>query len=254
MRKIKFLSVLLIICGLLLTGGAVVLQLFTPMGDMHPLFLSGVKSFDNVREIIAVTGALPVRLEFTESENCEVEWNSGLPLIISCDEYGTLKINEDDSFTLSLFSESSENAGVTIKIPVRGYERISLSTSGGDIVCADVSADSLEISTRSGNILVAGADERTKIKSESGDIVFSTDSFRNEMAVNSISGDITAYLDGRADFFVEYTTEGGYCTSRGFDKNVDNRKGDAALLSGKGKNVLKINTKTGNLLIIRENN
>ena len=139
MKKIKSLSLLLSVAGLLLIAAAVLLQLFTPLGKSRPEFFYGQKSFDNVREIIAVTGALPVRLEFTESENCEVEWNSGLPLIISCDEYGTLKINEDDSFTLSLFSESSENAGVTIKIPVRGYERISLSTPLRPINPADKS-------------------------------------------------------------------------------------------------------------------
>ncbi len=254
MKKVKFLSVLLSVCGLLLIGGSVLLQLFTPAGDMHIKFLSGTKNFDNVREIIVVTGALPVRVEFTEGDSCEVEWHSGLPLIMSCDEYGTLRITEDDSFTLSVFSDNAEESGITLRLPVRGYERISVATSGGDIVCSDVSTDSLELSARSGNILAAGADERTKIRTESGDITFSTDSFLGEMAVNSVSGNITAYLDGRADFFVEFTTEGGRCTSYGFDKNVNNRKGDAALLSGKGINILKIDTKTGNLVIVRENN
>ncbi len=254
MRKLKILSVLLSVCGVLLIGSAVALQLFTPIGDMHPEFLTGSQSFDNVREIIVVTGALPVRLEFSDSDSCEVQWKSGLPLITSCDEYGTLKINEDDSFTLSLFSKESDDSGVTVKVPVRGYERISLATSGGDIICSDVSTDSLEISTRSGDILVAGADERTKIRSESGNITFSTDSFTGEMTINGGSGQINAYLDGRADFFAEFITEGGYCTSYGFDKNVNNRKGDAALLSGKGINLLRIYTKTGNLVIARENN
>ena len=140
-----------------------------------------------------------------------------------------------------------------MKVPVRAYERINLSTSGGDIICADVSCDSLELSTKSGDILVAGADERTKIKTESGNITMSIDSFLGEMAVSGGSGTVTAYIDGKADFFAEFATEGGSCTSFGFDKNVKNRRGDAAFLSGKGINILKIETTTGNLVITREN-
>lgn len=252
MKKLKKISLILSALGILLIALSAVLQLFTPAGDIHSLFLTGTKSFDNVREIIVVTGALPVELEFTEESSCSVEWSSGLPLIMSCDEQGTLRITEDDSFTLSLFSKEADSAGVRISVPERAYERISLATSGGDIICADVSCESLELSTRSGSILVAGADERTKIKSESGNITMSIDSFLGEMSVKGGSGNITAYIDGRVDFFVEFATEGGSCTSYGFDKNVKNRRGDAALLSGKGVNILKIETTTGNLAITRE--
>ncbi len=253
MRKLKRITLISVITGILLIIAAVILQLFTPVGDMHPLFLTGTKNFDNVREIIVVTGALPVNLEFSDDDSCQVEWHSGLPLIISCDEYGTLRVTEDDSFTLSLFSKGAESAGVTVRVPNRGYERVSLATSGGDIICADVGTDSLELSTRSGDILVAGADEHTKIKSESGNITMSVDSFVGEMSVSGGSGTVTAYMDGRADFFAEFATNGGSCTSYGFDKNVKNRRGDAAFLSGKGVNILKIETTTGNLVISREN-
>ena len=251
MRKIKFLSVLLIICGLLLTGGAVTLQLFTPMGDMHPLFLSGTKSFDNVREIIAVTGALPVRLEFTESENCEVEWNSGLPLIMDCDEFGTLRITEDDSFTLSLFSQSADSAQINLYVPRRNYERISLATSSGNITTLDVTCESLELSTRSGYMHVTGADENTKIKNESGTTYLSIGSIDGEMTVNGGKGQMVVDLSGSLDVFVEFATESGSCTSRNFYNDVENRRGDAALLGGKGGNTLKINTTEGNLEINR---
>ena len=253
MKKLKRTALICVITGVLLIIAAAVLQFFTPVGDMHPLFLTGAKNFGNVRDIVVVTGALPVNLEFHDEDSCQVEWHSGLPLVISCDEYGTLRVTEDDSFTLSLFSEGAESAGVTIRVPNRGYERISLATSGGDIICADVNCDSHELSTRSGDILVAGADEHTKIKTESGNITMSIDSFEGEMLVSGGSGTITAYMDGSADFFAEFATESGSCTSYGFDKNVKNRRGDAAFLSGKGVNVLKIETTTGNLVISREN-
>lgn len=251
MNKLKKITVLLSVLGLLLIIAAVPLQLFSPLGDMHPLFLSGVKSFDGVREIIVVTGALPVSLEYSDDSVCRVEWSSGLPLIMNCDEQGVLRITEDDSFTLSLLSENADSAGIKLYIPKRGYERISLSTSSGNITSLDVSCESLELSTRSGSIFVLGADENTKIKNESGTTYLSIDRFDGEMTVNGGKGrmvvDISAF-----DFFVEFTTEDGSCTSTGFNKNAENRKGDAALLSGKGGNTLKITTTTGNLEINRD--
>ena len=87
MRKIKAYTLLFVICGLFLISAAAILQFFTPAGDSHPEFSAGEQSFDNVREIIVISGALPVTIEETDDSACTVSWRSGLPLIISCDEY-----------------------------------------------------------------------------------------------------------------------------------------------------------------------
>lgn len=249
MRKVKKLSLLLVLTGVLLIAASVLLQLFTPMGNSRPEFFYGKKSFDNVREIIAVTGALPVSLEYSDDGVCYVEWSSGLPLIMECDEYGTLRITEDDSFTLSLFSKSAGSAGIKLFIPRRGYERISLSTSSGNITTLDVTCESLELSTRSGYIHVIGADENTKIRNESGTTYLAIDRFEGEMSISGGKGRMVVDICTAFDFFVEFTTDGGSCTSRNFYKDVENRRGDAALLSGKGGNTLKISTTTGDLEI-----
>ena len=60
MNKLKKIALLFTVTGILLIAFSAVLQFCTPVGDMHPMFLSGTKSFDNVREIIVSTGALPV--------------------------------------------------------------------------------------------------------------------------------------------------------------------------------------------------
>lgn len=249
MKKLKKISIFLILSGVLLIILAVSLQLFTSVGNLHSEFSTGTESFTNVREIVAVSGTLPIRLEPTEDENCEVSWNSGLPLIVSCDEYGTLRITEDDSFTMTFFSEKSSESMITIKVPIKSYERIKLSSSSGDITCLNVSCESLDVYTRNGDISLFGANERSKIKSESGNIYLSISRFDGDMAVNGGEGDIEIDITENFDLFVEFITESGSCTSDGFDMNTDNKKGDAALLSGKGGNTLKINTTTGNLTI-----
>lgn len=252
MRKVKRLSLLLSVTGFVLIAAAVLLQLFTPMGNSRPEFFSGSTTFEKVREISVVTGALPVTVEYSHDGICRAEWSSGLPLIMNCDEQGVLRITEDDSFTLSLFSESAENAELKLYIPERGYERINLATSSGNITCLGVTCESLEISTRSGYLHVTGADEKTKIKNESGTTYLAVDSFEKEMTVNGGSGRMTVDLCTPFDVFVEFATESGSCTSRNFYKDVDNRRGDAALLGGKGGNTLKIRTTTGNLEIYRQ--
>lgn len=248
MRKLKKISVFLIISGFILVTAAVLLQLFTPLGNKHPSFSSGSEAFGQVREIVAVSGALPITLNSSDSETCTVEWESGLPLIVSCDEYGTLRITEDDSFFMTLFSAKSKNSGIIITVPEKSYERIKLSSSSGDITCSDISCETVDIYTRNGNISVYGPDSRSKIKSESGDIYLSVSPFEGDMAVNGGTGDITMDI-ADFDFFMEFTTLEGSCTSYGFDNDIGGRKGDAALLSGKGGNTVKINTTTGNFII-----
>ena len=249
MKKLKKLSLFLIITGVLLTTLALMLQFFTSVGNLHPEFSTGVENFANVREIVAVSGTLPIRLEPTEDETCEVSWNSGLPLIVSCDEYGTLRITEDDSFTMTLFSEKAAESGITIRVPVKSYERIKLSSSSGDITCLGINCESLDIYTRNGDISVFGANERSKIKSDGGNIYLSINSFTGDMTVSGGEGDISVDLTESFDLFVEFLTDSGGCASSGFDINSSNQKGDAALLSGKGGNTLKITTTSGNLTI-----
>ena len=251
MKKIKRFSLLLSVTGVLMIAAAVLLQLFTPAGNSHPAFFSGNESFDKVREIIVVTGALPVTVEYSDDSVCRAEWSNGLPLIMNCNEQGVLRITEDDSFTLSLFSERAEKAELRLYIPEKDYDRISLSTSSGNITTLNIACESLELSTRSGYMHVIGADEKTKIKNESGTTYLSIDSVDGEMTVNGGKGSMIVDLCYPLDIFVEFATEGGSCTSRNFYNNVENRRGDAALLGGKGGNTLKINTTTGNLEINR---
>ena len=251
MKKIKKLSLLFSVTGLLLIATAVLLQLFTPMGNSRPEFYYGQKSFARVREIIVVTGALPVKLEYSDDDSCRVEWSSGLPLIMDCDEQGTLRITEDDSFTLSMLSKSADSAHINLYIPKRNYERISVSTSSGNITTLDVICESLELSTRSGYMHVVGADENTKIKNESGTTYLGIGGIDGEMTVNGGKGRMVVDLFSPFDVFVEFTTESGSCTSSNFYNDVNDRRGDAALLGGKGGNTLKINTTEGNLEINR---
>ena len=249
MKKLKKISLSLVSCGGFLVILAVMLQFFTSVGRLHPNFSEGRESYANVREIVAVSGALPITLVPTSSDECVVEWKSGLPLIVSCDEYGTLRITEDDSFTATLFSKNAASSMIKIEVPEKSYERIKLSSSAGDIICHEINCESLDIYTRNGDITAYGVNERSKIKSDSGNIYLSVNRFDGEMAVNGGEGDITIEISGDFGFFAEFMTESGGSMSEGFEKATSNRKGDAAFLNKNGGNSLKIYTTSGNLKI-----
>ena len=249
MNKVKKTAVFLVIGGIILIAAAVVLQLFTPAGAFHKSALRETEYFDSVREIIVVSGTLPINLEYTDEEQCEVSWLSELPLIVSCDEQGTLRITQDDSFTLSLFSFTTDYH-ISVKVPRRSYRRVNLASSSGKITARAVSCESFEASTKNGNIEVFGADERTKIKTGSGEIDLHLTSLNGDMTINGGEGDVNIYLPRSIPFFMEFSTDSGSCTTQNFADDITDRKGDAALLNGKGGIDLKIKTTSGDLNLI----
>ncbi len=253
MNKLKKITIFLIAVGILSVAAAVIMQLFTPLGRFHKVPSEGAEYFENVREIVIVSGNMPVTVGYGDSEECEVSWVSELPLIMNCDDAGVLRVTQDDSFSLSLFSRSSENFGIALKIPRKSYGRISLAASGGRIsVQDDISAEVLEVSTKTGDIYVFGANQRTKIKSNGGDIIAYINSLEGDMSISGGKGDICVNVPPELSFFMEFSTDSGSCTTEGFPEDLTGRKGDAAILSGKGGINLKINTTSGNLKLISD--
>ncbi len=248
MSKVKKTAVFLLLAGISIIAAAVIVQLFTPMGDFHKGASRETEYFDSVREIIVVSGTLPISLEYTDEEQCEVSWLSELPLIVSCDEQGTLRITQDDSFTLSLLSFTTDYH-ISVKVPRRSYRRVSLASSSGKITARAVSCESFEVATKNGSIEVFGADERTKIKTGSGEIDLHLIALNGDMTINGGEGDVNIYILHSIPFFMEFSTDSGACTTHNFTDDITDRKGDAALLNGKGGINLKIRTTSGDLIL-----
>ncbi len=250
MKKLKTITIILIISGVLFVSAAVLLQLFTPLGGFHNKTVRDTKYYENVRELVVISGSIPVELGYTDGELCEVSGVTDLPLIITHEETGELRVTQDDSFTLSLFARDKKNYKISVKIPRKSYGRISLSGSGGDITVYDnISCETLEISTKTGDINLNSADERTKIKTTNGNISLFLSALNGDMTINGGAGDITVTTRKELPFFMEFSTENGSCTVTGFENEITGRKGDASFLNGKGGRYLKINTQNGNLSI-----
>ena len=162
-----------------------------------------------------------------------------------------MRIAQNDEFTLTLYSPESREAGIKIILPHKKYERISVSSSSGSITAASINADSLELSTRSGDITAENLDERAKIRTESGKITASLSSLGRDMTINGGEGDITLTVDENISFFLEFLTERGSFTSDIFEKKYDKRQGDAADMYNGAENLLRIYTTGGSLTIVK---
>ncbi len=248
MRKVKRAALLFSALGaVLIISGVVYARLF-PLPPVNGSYVEETLYFSNVRELVVISGTLPIKLERSENEVCEVSYMSDLPLISEIDEYGTLRLTQDDSFSLSLLSGKRKDFHLTVKLPEKNYRRVSLASSSGDISCAGISCDSLGVSTRSGAVSLSEADHRTEIRTESGEVNVGITSIDGDMSISAGSGSVHLAIPARLSFFLKFLTDGGKLTLDG----EEYRRGDAALLINGGGSTLTVTTSAGDLTINKE--
>lgn len=245
MNKVKRLSLIFIFSGIIFFTVGIALAYLKPFNPYNDAISDETLYFSDVRELIVITGSLPITVEYWDGENCEVSCTGDLPLKTDIDETGALRLTQDDSFSLALFTLRKNSFGLTIKLPRRSYRRVSLTSSSGNVESEPISCESLEIATRSGNIALFGADDRAKIKTESGNISLSVSALGGDMEIFGGSGDISLTLSPRLSVCMQFMTEKGGCTTADYE----NRRGDAVVIRNGGEHLLKITTTTGSLKI-----
>lgn len=243
MNKMKRISLIFIFSGIVFLAIGLTLAIIKPFNPYNDAVSDETIYFSDVRELVVITGSLPVQVEYWDGENCEVGCIGDLPLKTDIDETGTLRLTQDDSFSLALFTSRKDSFGLTIRLPRRTYRRVSLMTSSGSVKSEPISCESLEIATKSGDITLLGADDRAKIKNESGNINLGITALSEDMEISGGSGDIMLTLSPRLSVCVQFMTEKGTCTA----ENYENRHGDAVIIQNGGETLLKITTTTGSL-------
>lgn len=248
MNRLKKIGLLLSVAGAILIISGIVLQLIMSQKGYTGNVRTEENEFSGVRELVAISTSLPIKAYYGDTETVRVISTGGVPLVFSL-ENGLLRVTQDDSFTLSLFSLEQLKAGIEIILPHKLYESIILSSSGGNITAESLNAVTYEVTTKSGDISLGNVDERADIRSESGDIDFILSSLNNDMTVYGGNGDISVTIAENASLYLEFLTSSGHFTSDIFDKEYDYSFGDAAAIYNGGRNLLRINTVGGDLNI-----
>lgn len=249
MNKIKKIGLVFSIFGAVLIAAGIALRLIMSDKGYQGNVKTTEHEFSGIRELVAISTSLPIDVRYGDEANVRIKYTGALPLVFS-EENGLLRVTQDDTFTLNLFSAEQLNSGIEIILPHKLFGSITLSSSSGNITAHSLNADTYEISTKSGDISLGSIDERADIRSESGNISFALSSINGDMTVNGGEGDIYAEISEDASFYLEFLTYGGHFTSDAFDKEYDYSFGDAAAIRNGGKHLLRINTKGGNLILI----
>lgn len=250
MRRIKKTAFFFVLAGALLIAAGIAAAFLLPVTPLNDSVSSKTLYFSDVRELIVITGTLPVRVELTDGDVCEVSYLSDLPVVAGVDEFGTLRLTQGDDFSLTFFSARSRDFHLTVKLPRRTYERISLASSSGRIACGAIPCGSLELSTRSGAISVDGADQRVKLRTESGQVDLTLTDLSDDMTVSAGTGDVRLTAASGLSYCLCFLTDGGRLFTP--DGESDPRAGDEVLFRGEAKYLLTVSTAGGDLYYSEE--
>ena len=234
--------------GAVLIGAGIFMQYRASQNGYAGSVISETAEFETPRELVVITTSMPVTAEYGDTDRVIVSYTGSLPLIFTEDK-GMLRITQNDTFTMTLFSPKTAESGIHITLPHKVYERISLSSSSGSVTSDCLMADTLEFSTKSGDMRLLGIDERASVRTESGNVYAEFSSFSSDMTVYAGAGDVTLLMPDELSLYLEVFTESGTFTSERFDETYYHEYGDAAVIYNGAKHKLRVNTSSGDLYI-----
>ncbi len=249
MKRIRFLKILgisAVTAGLMLTAAGLTVQLLLSQNGYTGNVITASEEFETPRELVVITASLPITVEYGDVSAVKVDYKGVLPLIFNEDK-GTLRITQNDTFTIDLFSVEALSSGVNITLPHKTYERISLSSSGGSITSKFLSAGTTEYSTKGGDMALYGIDERAYVRTESGRIHAEFSSYSADMTINAGAGDVELLMSPESSIYLEYFTESGTFTSHSPDRSDESRYGDFVAMYNGAKHKLNVKTTSGSL-------
>ena len=249
MKRIRFLRILgiiAVIAGLMLIAAGATVQYMRSQSGYTGTVITASEEFETPRELVVITTSLPITVEYGDVTAVKVDYKGELPLIFNEDK-GTLRITQDDTFSINLFSREALSSGVNITLPHKTYERISLSSSGGSITSKFLNAGTTEYSTKGGDMILYGIDERAYVRTESGRIHAEFSSYSADMTINAGAGDVELLMSPESSIYLEYFTESGTFTSHSPDRSDESRYGDFVAMYNGAEHKLNVKTTSGSL-------
>ena len=244
----RIVGIILAALGAAMAAAGVILQLAMSGGGQTGTVFTAVEEFETPRELVVITTDVPVSVKYGDTDKVKVSYTGSVPLIFT-EKKGTLSMTQDDRFTVTLFSERARDIGVEVTLPHKVYERISLSSSSGSIVSHSLAANTLEFSTKSGDMTLYGIDERVSVRTDSGNVYAQFSSFGGDMSMNAGAGDVTLMMPDDLSVYLEFFTESGSFTSERFDEPYIGKYGDAVVIYNGARHKLGVTTTSGDLYI-----
>lgn len=209
--------------------------------------------FDNAKYITVSTTNMDFEIRPWSGDKIKLEYVNDTPMIVRQTDVNYLKLTQDDSFTLSLFTKDVFSYKMTLWLPENDYREMYLTSSSGSITLLETQSEYTEISTRSGAISVDEATEKLKITTYTGNVRLRYIAFANAGTINNNSGKTEVVMPDFSGVKLDFKTVTGFLTSDMFESPVEREQGSAfhervAALS----RYLYVTTEDGDLILRKE--
>lgn len=177
-------------------------------------------------------------------------YKSAVPITVMRGD-NRLVVSESDEFRLMLLSDGRQDFNFTLYLPRAEYDVITVYTSAGSVYAGGVTAEQLNIVTKSGNIEVEGCAALTRLTSGTGDIRLCFDSVTEGSGIEARSGNAEIILPRGSSVALSYETETGSFKSDMIKGHVEGSYmfsfsgGETLIYADVGRGTLTVNEKTG---------
>lgn len=130
-------------------------------------------------------------------------------------------VEESEEFKLALLDTKDAELGFRLYLPAHNYEIITVYASSGAVRADGITAEQLNIITKSGDIEVGGCDGLVRLTSGTGDVRLTFDEITEGSGVEVKSGDAEIILPEGSSVALSYETETGSFSSDMISGEVD---------------------------------
>lgn len=149
-----------------------------------------------------------VRLIPYDGEDIRFCYKSAVPITVMRGD-NRLVVSESDEFRLMLLSDGRQNFNFTLYLPQAEYDAITVYASSGSISASGLTAEQLNIVTKSGAIDVEDCAALTRLTSGTGDIRLCFDGVTEGSGVEARSGNAEIILPKGSSVALSYETQTG---------------------------------------------
>ncbi len=155
-----------------------------------------------------------------DGDEIRFEYRSIVPITVMKGD-NRMVVEESDEFKLALLDAEDIELGFRLYLPAHGYESITVYSSSGAVNADGITADELNVITKSGDIDISGCNGLVRITSGTGDVKLSFDEITEGSGIEVRSGNAEIILPEGSSVALSYETETGDFKSDMISGQVD---------------------------------
>lgn len=180
-----------------------------------------------------------------DGEDIRFEYVSVVPITVMKGD-NRLVVTESDEFRLSFLTGDKTEFGFRLYLPRHVYDSVTVYTSSGAVSAGGISAEQLNVITKSGNIDVDSCDGIVRLMSGTGNVTLSFDEITDGSGVEVKSGNAEIIIPEGSSVALSYETETGEFISDMISGKVD---GSYMFSFSGGERLIYADVATGTLTV-----